>query len=324
MGWEIDHDILVPDVHLDSVYRHGHRKRAALAVALARRLARLYSNRRRPDVCLIQYELLPYLPFSLEAAVYGRTPTVVDYDDATYTAYAGRLLLAGKIGEVMRHATHVIVGNQTLYEYAIQNSSSVRVIPTVVDVSKYIARTEYGFAGGSPVIGWIGTPITEAHLMTAGRALARLAKERHYVLRCVGASRKLVIPGVTVERVEWSEAGEAEVIRTFDVGIMPLPTNCEFAAGKCGLKLIQAMAAGVPVVGSAVGANKEIVQSGVNGFLARDDEEFGSRLEQLLSEEALRAALGANGRLTVEQRYSLDVAAPLLDDTLRRAATSAL
>jgi glycosyltransferase involved in cell wall biosynthesis len=81
------------------------------------------------------------------------------------------------------------------------------------------------------------------------------------------------------------------------------------------------MACGVPVVASAVGVNREIVQDGTNGFLAATPAEWAEKLSRLIADRSLRHALGDAGRRTVEERYSLRATAPLLVSAVRDAIT---
>jgi glycosyltransferase involved in cell wall biosynthesis len=139
------------------------------------------------------------------------------------------------------------------------------------------------------------------------------------VVRCVGTPSGFSIPGVPVESVPWSESTETEIIRTFDIGVMPLGQE-PFAEGKCGLKLIQYMACGVPAAGAKLGANAEIIRHGVDGFLASRDEEYLEVIERLAGDAALRARIGRAGRRRVEERYSLQARAQEFCGVLERAA----
>jgi glycosyltransferase involved in cell wall biosynthesis len=103
-----------------------------------------------------------------------------------------------------------------------------------------------------------------------------------------------------------------------DIGIMPLPDS-SFAKGKCGYKLIQYMACGLPVIASPVGVNCAMIQHGKNGYLARTTAEWIECLSALLVDSHLRAEMGVRGRRMVEEHYSLDVAGPELVRILRRA-----
>ncbi|MDD4214679.1 MAG: glycosyltransferase, partial [Bacteroidales bacterium] len=91
----------------------------------------------------------------------------------------------------------------------------------------------------------------------------------------------------------------------FDIGIMPLPDD-EWSRGKCGFKGLQYMALGIPAVLSPVGVNTEIVQDGVNGFLAANDEEWIEKLSLLIESPDLRKKIGLNGRKTIVEKYSFN------------------
>lgn len=93
----------------------------------------------------------------------------------------------------------------------------------------------------------------------------------------------------------------------------------DWSRGKCGFKAIQFMACGVPVVASAVGVNREIIQDGVNGFLAATEEEWVEKLGWLLSDPSLREKLGRAERETIVEQYSLAVHAPTMATVFRSA-----
>ena len=85
---------------------------------------------------------------------------------------------------------------------------------------------------------------------------------------------------------------------------MPLPDD-EWTKGKCGFKGLQYMAMQAPAVMSSVGVNAEIIQHGVNGFLARTDEEWFDILCKLIDSEVLRKTIGEAGRKTILEKYSV-------------------
>jgi len=102
---------------------------------------------------------------------------------------------------------------------------------------------------------------------------------------------------------------------------MPL-VDSPWERGKCGFKLIQYMACGLPVVGSPVGVNSEIVEHGVNGFLATDHADWVAALSGLRDDAALRARLGQEGRVKVERQYCLQVTAPRMAELMRFVVAS--
>jgi len=280
------------------------------------------------DVDWIQGELLPYLPQWLERLLTrSRRPYVVDYDDALFHRYdlsslaPVRWMLHNKIDKVMRNAACVVAGNRYLAERAQSaGAHCVTIIPTVVDAGRY--KPVVHRSKECVVIGWIGSPVTERYLAPLRSILLRLCVECQVKLLLVGASQKAaqLLEGVPLEIVPWSEDTEAACISTMDIGIMPL-NDSPWERGKCGYKLIQYMASGLPVVASPVGVNSEIVREGENGFLANDADSWLRTLGTLIDSVELRADMGRAGRKLVEEWYSVEVQGMRLTRVLQSAAT---
>jgi glycosyltransferase involved in cell wall biosynthesis len=307
--------------YLEFKYRTGRAAVSDLVRAVIRRLKILITVRRY-DLLVIEKELFPYCPAWIEAFLDKiGCPYVVDYDDALFHQYdmhrksAIRSLYGKKISSVMRHASTVIAGNRYLAEYAQNaNAKKIEILPTVVDLSRYSSNGLERFREHVFTVGWIGSPSTSKYLAMIASALREVCSGGRGRLLLIG-SGPVSLPGVDVECVPWSEASEVELIRRCDVGVMPL-LDSPWERGKCGLKLIQYMACGLPVVASPVGVNVSLVDHGVDGFLAADDVEWKYALRRLRGDEVLRSAMGRAGRAKVEQRYSLEVAAPVLASLL--------
>ena len=122
--------------------------------------------------------------------------------------------------------------------------------------------------------------------------------QTQWAIVCNPAERPMSLEGVRYRQVTWTIDGELEVLRGFTIGIMPLQDTV-WERGKCGFKLLQYMACGVPVIGSPVGVNIDIIEDGINGFLADSLEEWRSKLERLIQDPELRQNLAARGRQTV-------------------------
>jgi len=119
------------------------------------------------------------------------------------------------------------------------------------------------------------------------------------------------LPGLDVEVAPWHEETEAEQISRMDIGIMPLPDG-PWEKGKCGYKLIQYMATGIPVVASPVGVNVDIVSNSQCGILASTSDDWFNALDTLLREKEIRQQYGVAGRKAVERTYSLQVQSQVL------------
>jgi len=198
---------------------------------------------------------------------------------------------------------HVIVGNDYLKDYALKFNPHVSVIPTVIDTERYQTKQDYR-TQGQVNIGWVGLAYNFPYVQRLEGTFQKLKAEIGNFIFTVISSKGLRIDGVETAFKPWSYDNEVKNIRSLDIGIMPLPGD-EWAKGKCGLKVLQYMACGVPVVATPIGVNKEIIRDGENGFLAATEGEWLKKLALLARDDELRRKLGQEGRKTVEDHYSL-------------------
>ena len=325
-GFDVESLPLLDDDYVTRLYSGRPLPALSVAASYLRRLRTLLTSRRF-DLLWIEKELFPWLPAAAERLLRAAgVPYAVDYDDATFHRYdthawpVVRAVLGRKIDSVMRHAALVVVGNEYLGERAAAaGARRVERIPTVVDHHHYAAAAVES-APAPFTVGWIGSPSTERYLEIVRGPLSALLAEGGARLRLVGATAS-ALAGVPHDRLDWSEDTEAAEAAAFDVGIMPVPDE-PFERGKCGFKLIQYMAAGRPVVASPVGANADIVVPGINGMLARTDDEWLAALRQLRDDASLRATLGRAGARRVATHYSIDAVLPRLVAALTSAAAS--
>jgi glycosyltransferase involved in cell wall biosynthesis len=242
---------------------------------------------------------------------------VLDVDDALFELHPQ------KFATLVRLSDCVITGNRLLHERVAAEHPFTVEIPTVVDLERYVPGPAHASRSGRPVIGWTGLASNIPYLKVAAPGLKELARHFDFELQVVAEDARpltdLDLAGVRVRFIPWSERDEIAVLRQFDVGLMPLPDN-GWTRFKCGLKLLQYMALGIPGVASPVGANVDIVRDGKSGFLAHTASQWVDCMTRLLRDSALRQKIGQEGRREVAARYSLDKAAPKLIRTLEEAA----
>lgn len=240
-----------------------------------------------------------------------------DYDDAVFADDAGlvyNLPLERRRGsetvrEMVQLSDAILVANDYLASFARPFSDSVLVVPMALDLQSYPAKTH---RPGSPVvIGWIGSPQTSGFLTLVQEALARVAREHGEKVEIrIVTNGQVSMPDVRHTRLPWEATREIDHLLSFDIGIVPLPED-PFTLGKSSFKLLQFMGCGLAVVCSRVGFNTEAVKDGGNGFLADGCEEWSSKLSQLVADESLRRAMGAEARRTIQERFSLQSQAPV-------------
>ncbi len=310
------------------VYQPGHVvwKTGLVLLSSLRRLVDVVGAS-RADIVFIHREAFPFGTTYLERAIAALgVPTVLDFDDAIYlptnsdpNGFIRHLKRPGKVEQLIRTSRAVIVGNRHLQQYALQFTRQVVVIPTPVDTNVYKPRTEPKRTD-DVVIGWIGSGTTSRYLNTLRDPLSRVL-ERHPNTRVVvvGGRCPELEQLPRVAHRDWSLIDELSILHSFDIGLMPYPDN-EWAKGKCAFKALLYMSAGIPAVCSAVGMAEEVVQPGVNGYLARSEEDWFDALDELVSKEEVRQRVGRAGRELAVSQFSLDQYAPRLLGILQAVA----
>lgn len=322
----IDEVPFFSEEYLRSFYSSGRKSVGHVIQAYLKRLS-ICCKPGRYDLVWIEKECFPWLPAPFEHFPFLREiPYVVDYDDAIHHNYDQHSLgpvkwfLSDKLCRFVAGAAAVSVGNTYLAEWARGvGSTRVEIIPTVIDLERYPQSDRRVEVHNEFRVGWIGTPTTSNYLWLVRDALVRLAQKYQLRLVVVGAG-PLENFGVPIERHAWEAETESSILSNLDAGIMPLQDS-PWEWGKCGYKLIQYMACGLPVIASSVGVNKEIVDHGINGFLADTPEQWDAALQALSLDVDLRKSMGMAGRRKVEKQYCLQVTGSMMVALLKEAAT---
>ncbi|MEX2591326.1 MAG: glycosyltransferase family 4 protein [Anditalea sp.] len=308
-GWEVEVKPLFNDQYLSELYAGKGLSWINVFNCYVNRMLLLFTFHQYERI-VIEKELFPFLPSwaeSLISRMGGKY--IVDYDDAIFHNYDlhrffwVRLMYKRKIDKIMKYSQKVLVGNGYLASRAKKSGArEIIYLPTVIDAERYIASPKLGI-NSRPKIGWIGSPSTLKHLKGILSVLEKLNKKQPFDLVIIGGGESIGFSG-TETLVSWSEEGEVMEIQKLDIGIMPLSDN-SWEKGKCAYKLIQYMACGLPVVGSPVGVNKDVILQGVNGFLPANENEWISYLDQLITDKELRVQMGKAGAKTVQHHYTV-------------------
>ena len=269
-----------------------------LAAALLERLEFIWLSKGF-DALILQREMISTLA-TFER--YLPEPLIFDVDDAIY------LHRNGSAAEyIARSCSLVVCGNHYLAEKFSQWNSNVVVIPTGVDTDQLRPIINRDIIE-TPIIGWIGTSGNYRYLELIEPALRKvLASFPNARLQIISDKFPTFLKhlGEQLDFRLWRPGIENDLLPRFSIGIMPL-TDSEWARGKCAFKMLQYMAAGIPVVVSPVGINKDIIDHHDVGVAAMSESQWVEALAMFLNTQKARVSAGANGRLVVENKYSLN------------------
>jgi glycosyltransferase involved in cell wall biosynthesis len=304
---------------------------------------RLY-RRLRGGMVVLQRRLLP--AWELTRLRGAAQLLLFDLDDAVFLrdSYAARgphsARRLRRFAAVVRACDAVIAGNDFLAAHAARwaGTGSVRVVPTCVDPALYPpprpspARGEGVCTSPSPLAGegrgggvgiqlvWVGSSSTLRGLEAIRTTLEEVGRRTPGVSLKLICDRFLHFDALPVAASQWDAATETAEIAAADVGVSWVPDD-DWSRGKCGLKVLQYMAAGLPVVANPVGVHAEMVRHGETGFLAATAQQWVEAVGQLAHDPEGRRRMGQAGRRLVEGRYGVARGAALwlaLLDAVRR------
>jgi len=271
---------------------------------------RLFSRLRHFDAVLLQRQLLPFPGFRYLRAMARRL--IYDFDDAMLyrDSYHRRghssVQRARRFSAIVRGVDAIIAGNAFLKHCAIEcgaRPEKAAVVPTCVEPEKYPPRADPSRRDGLEMV-WIGSSSTLAGLEMRRALLQRLGREIPGLRLRLICDRFASFDPLPVIPVVWAQETEASALAQADFGISWMPDDV-WSKGKCGLKVLQYGAAGIPTIANPVGVHREIIGDGITGLLADTDEQWLAAVKTLARDPARRIAMGAQARLTVERNYSV-------------------
>ncbi len=257
--------------------------------------------------------LNPRMIYDIDDAVWER-PDGVDSPALRFVDYDWVWKMCGM-------CVHGIVGNEHLKGHVEKHNPAATVIPTCIDMDLHTAKPyEDTQSPGPVVLGWTGLWTNLTHMDLIAGVLVELAA-KHDLLLSVATGRPYHLDGVKVVNHQWEAAHEIDYLQEADIGLMPL-METKSSTGKCSFKALQYMGVATPCVISPVGMNAEVIEDGVNGFLADSPEEWHGKLERLILDAGLRKKMGMAARQTVVEGYSHQVFYPTFKKVMETVAAA--
>ena len=207
---------------------------------------------------------------------------------------------------LIKSADHVITSSPFLNEDCLKlnRKKSCTYISSSIDTDRFLPKNSYK-NGHKVTIGWTGTFSSKNYLDLLRNVFLELKKHCDFKLRVIG-NFEYEFEGIDLEVIQWTKEREVEDLQGIDIGVYPL-VQSKWVLGKSGLKAIQYMAFGLPVVATNVGTTPKIINNMENGCLVKTDDEWVETLTTLIKKPELRRKLGEAARESVLKNYSKHV-----------------
>ena len=207
---------------------------------------------------------------------------------------------------LLKNADHVITSSPFLNDdcLKINRKKACTYISSSIDTDTFVPANPYS-NNQQVTIGWTGTFSSKNYLDLLRNVFLELKKRCDFKLRVIG-NFQYELPGIDLEVIKWTKEKEVEDLQEIDIGVYPL-IQSKWVLGKSGLKAIQYMAFGLPVVATNIGTTPRLINHLENGWLVKTDDEWIEALETLINDPNLRKQLGEAARKSVLENYSKNV-----------------
>lgn len=297
----------------DILYNKGHLSRKLVEVikGFIRRIILLFKLGNHEFV-FIHREATPLGPpfFEWVAARVLKKKIIYDFDDAiwmkntvTPNPLVDWIKAFWKVRYIIKWADKISGGNNYLCNYAKRFNRKVILLPTVVDTEHRYNFLKQHCNSRKPIIGWTGSHTTMNYLEMVFPVLKELEQKYDFEFLVISNKEPQYLLK-SLRFLKWNEKSEIEDLARIDIGLMPMFDD-QFSEGKCGFKIIQYLALGIPAVASPVGVNAGIVENQKNGFLCREEREWAQAIEILLNDTELRRKFGSAGRIKIQDQFSI-------------------
>lgn len=226
----------------------------------------------------------------------------------------------------MRHETVVAVSHDMARRLASKVRVPATIIPNGIDVRSHASGRPPVWPAGAPAGPVLGTaarlvPVKGLdRLLEAMRRVAERSPQARLLVLGDGplrASLEAQAAALGLGRRVWFPGHQADIsrwLRAMDVFVLP-----SLAEG-LPMSLLEAMAAGRPVVASRVGGIPEVVRDGVEGRLVPpgDVTALADACLAYLRDPSAREAVGACARARVAEAYTIEATGPRYVDLYRR------
>jgi 1,2-diacylglycerol 3-alpha-glucosyltransferase len=249
----------------------------------------------------------------------------------------GEAALKAYLSPFYRACDLVIIPSPSMRAILVEHfglDSPVEVIPNGLDLSSYraqiepVERTQLGFSPGDIVIIYVGRLSPEKNLPLLLRAFYGVTNTFDNIrLLIVGDGPERENLAAQLKHMHIQErvcftgmVAYDEVpayLRTADIFVTPS------SAETFGLSTIEAMAAGLPVLGIDAPGTTDVIENGINGLISSDDLAlFTAKLVYLSTDDELRHRLGQQGRLA-SQQYDVQATTKILIERYQRLIEAA-
>ena len=279
-------------------------------------LIRLAGRLRRENIHIIHAHGYTATSLARVAAIMARTPVIIAHMHSTYWAFSRKQLFVEKI--LSFFTDRIICCSHSVADFVTEveqiDPRKVAVIYNGVDFEKYALKDPNAWPkrAGGYIIGCVArlAPCKgHKYLLEAARqVIKRFPGEVRFVIIGDGALRSELeefTAGLGIKDHVSFKGPVLDIIK--ELASIDIAVLASSEREGLSLSLIEALAAGIPSVGTSIGGTREVIISGQNGILVppKDPDSFAKAILSLLADPQTAMTMGRRGRKVIEEKFSV-------------------
>ncbi len=232
---------------------------------------------------------------------------IYDADDRMWLApfkehsFFTRIRIRHRMRCIARLAHVCTVANEIIAEDIKQFGGTTEIVPMALNGTTWYPEKS---PKNQIIIGWTGAPVNLPYLK-------EILPSIKAVLQSFGSCRFLIHCGkdpawqdIEYSYVPFVPGSEPEIVRSFDIGLLPLPDN-PFSDGKSPIKALQYLASGVPVICSKTLACENLFKDQRVALFSENLTEWRTNLQMLCQDSEYRKLISSKGLKFFEENHDL-------------------
>lgn len=215
-----------------------------------------------------------------------------------------RIRINHRLRTICKYAKHCMVSNEVIATDIRKFGGKPNIIEMGLDGDIWHPKKT---ANEEVVIGWTGAPVNLLFLENILKPLKEFLKKNANVKFVIHCGKNPNFKNIDYEYVPFSPGNEPEIVRSFDIGLLPLPRDDPFTDGKSPIKGIQYLASGLTIISSKTLSAENIFKDLESIHFADSKHDWFERLTFVVNKRKNLTEGGQLSRKFFENTYDSNV-----------------
>ena len=203
---------------------------------------------------------------------------------------------------ICRYAETCMVANEVIAKDIISYGGKPSVVPMALDGKIWFPKDEQR---EKIVIGWTGAPENLPFLEKIKQPLRDVLVTNPHVELVIHCGKDPCFKNLNYQYIPFIPGREQDVVRSFDIGLLPLPAEDPFTDGKSPIKGIQYLASGLAIISAKTHSSKNIFKNLDSVQYAECEKNWFEIISSTITQKKKMIKYGQESRQFFKENYEL-------------------